>query len=76
MNPLFDVVASPAVERIYDALGARDQAEFARLVTLLRVDPWPDEMAGKFDLTSDIADLFCFERNGWAIWYKVIGQTV
>ena len=63
-NGLFEVESSPNILALTDQLSAADEAELGRIVTLVRLNPWPDGVL-KFSLRLDGEDVIVYSDGEW-----------
>jgi hypothetical protein len=78
VNRLFGIAASPAMIAFHDTLSEDDQRALGYLVTLLRLDPWPDNWT-KFEYggeQADKPDLVVYDDGAWSLLYRIEGDRI
>ncbi len=74
-NELFEVASSPNIVTLADQLSLADQAELGRIVTLLRLNPWPDGVL-KFSLHLDEGEVIVDNDGAWNVIYRIVARTL
>ena len=69
-NELYDIQWGPGARAFLNSLGALDQAEITRIVTLLRADPWTDGST-KFQFVSQVVVLNVYDDGEWVVVYCI-----
>ena len=72
---LFEVESSPTILTLVDRLSPTDEAELGRIVTLVRLNPWPDGVV-KFSLQLDDNDLVVYNDGEWSVIYRIVARTL
>ena len=78
---LFEIESSPTIVALADQLGPDDEAELGRVITLLRVSPWPDGIL-KFSLQLDDETAFArgevsvYNDGEWTVIYRIAGRAI
>jgi hypothetical protein len=74
-NELFEVASSPNIVTLADQLSPADEAELGRIVTLLRLNPWPDGVL-KFSLHLDEVEVIVYNDGAWNVIYRIVSRTL
>ena len=78
---LFEVESSPTMHGLAQQLTADDEAELGRIITLLRVSPWPDGVL-KFSLQVSgeaglmLGEVSVYNDFEWTVIYRIAGRTI
>jgi hypothetical protein len=74
-NGLFEVESSPNILTLAGKLSPTDEAELGRIITLVRLNPWPDGVV-KFALQLDDNDLIVYNDGEWSVIYRIALRTL
>ena len=78
---LFEVESSPTMHGLAQQLTADDEAELGRIITLLRVSPWPDGVL-KFSLQLGegtgpaLGEVSVYNDGEWTVIYRVAARMI
>ena len=80
-NGLFEVETFPTVLALANELAADDEAGLGRIVTLVRLNPWPDGVLKfSFRMGSDPApaldELVVYNDGEWTIIYRIVRRRI
>ena len=80
-NGLFEVETFPTVLALANELAADDEAGLGRIVTLVRLNPWPDGVL-KFsvrmgrDPDPALTEVVVYNDGEWTVIYRILGGRI
>jgi hypothetical protein len=74
-SALFDLASSPVILALADRLTDDAEAELGRIITILRLNPWPDGVV-RFSLRLDDSDVIVYNDGEWNVIYRITERTL
>ncbi len=70
---MFEAILLDAARAAYDALGGDDRLDVDRVLRLIEVNPWTDDVT-KFTVVIDDVGLGVYDDGRWELVYRVVDE--